>query len=531
MLPQAAQRRTPYLLLACSLAVLGHPCHAQRASWQPVAPQLYPWDSDARVASVPLPDSQFAHASAMLGNDVIIAGKEMKNASAGQVAFAAWRVRPGPTGASLVWQQTWVVQRSPPAPHMLDGVAVVNESVVVVAGSAYMHRNSTGGAGGGNGATAVAHWDMVVTSLNATSGDALWQLQCGSTSDDLAHAAASDGRGTAVAVAGRTLGTLPNCTSQGRADFALVALDAQLGHVLWQRQWGSLHDDSLNAAAWWEQHGGTVFVAGQTGGWVGDSLDSTAGSLGSWDAYLARVDGVTGTVVWQRQWGTPAADILFAIAVAGTAGDVLVAGETGGQVTTNATASSHRWGDLDALEARFDAGTGALVWTRQWGSPRRDTARGLWVDAARGQAVVAGHSAGSTPHALESTSHWDMLASSLSVTTGELLHQRQIGAERSQFAFSVAGAGTDGRALVVGHALAEDGTAWGLRLWSLPHSLRGKGEDRAGKPARLLTRAHRLHMGELGNLAVWRQQRCNMALPCANHQRYRWGGCLPWQPR
>ena len=89
---------------------------------------------------------------------------------------------------------------------------------------------------------------------------------------------------------------------------------------------------------------------------------------------------------WTVELGTAGEDRAFGLAVT-AAGDILVAGSTGGSLGGHASA-----GGLDAFVALLD-GRGAVRWTAQLGSPGEDKATRVAVDAA-GEIYVTGSTEG-----------------------------------------------------------------------------------------------------------------------------------------
>ena len=85
---------------------------------------------------------------------------------------------------------------------------------------------------------------------------------------------------------------------------------------------------------------------------------------------------------WTRQFGTHGADNAHSVFVDGS-GNVLVAGSTAGVLPGQRSA-----GHDDAFVQKYDA-TGALVWTRQFGSIFDDSARAVTAEGS-GNVVVAG---------------------------------------------------------------------------------------------------------------------------------------------
>jgi hypothetical protein len=112
-----------------------------------------------------------------------------------------------------------------------------------------------------------------------------------------------------------------------------------------------------------------VYVVGETYG----SLDGQ--NRGNWDAIVRKYDG---GVIWANQFGTRNYDGTKAVAV-DAAGNSYVAGETSG-------ALGFKVGDYDVFLRKYNA-TGAVVWTRQFGTADSDSAYDVALDSS-GNAFV-----------------------------------------------------------------------------------------------------------------------------------------------
>jgi hypothetical protein len=146
---------------------------------------------------------------------------------------------------------------------------------------------------------------------------------------------------------------------------------------------------------------------------------------------------VGGAVVWTRQFGTPGHDIGNAIAVDGS-GTVFVAGRTFG-----ALRGAHQ-GYGDAFVRAYSP-EGDEVWTRQFGTPDGEYASGVAVDQAGGVFVV-----GWTWGTLQGTAAGGNDAFIRKYTAaGGHAWTRQFGTAGNDEAYSVAVDGS-GRAIVVG---------------------------------------------------------------------------------
>ena len=124
-----------------------------------------------------------------------------------------------------------------------------------------------------------------------------------------------------------------------------------------------------------------VYVAGQTRGTLPGQTSS-----GGRDAFVRKYDSA-GTEVWTRQFGTFAVDQASGVSV--DSSGVYVAGFTGGTLPGQSSA-----GFTDAFVRKYDL-AGTEVWTRQFGSPSLDEARGVSVDSSG--VYVAGQTRSTLP--------------------------------------------------------------------------------------------------------------------------------------
>jgi enterochelin esterase-like enzyme len=163
----------------------------------------------------------------------------------------------------------------------------------------------------------------------------------------------------------------------GDKDLVLIKR-SPAGATLWTRELGTARLERAYGVAL--DPSGNPVVTGYT---TGDLDGAHAGNTTD-DAFVAKFDAA-GTRLWLTQLGVPAvADRGYAIDV-DAAGAIYIAGYTRG-----AFAGTNQ-GDKDVILAKLDA-SGAVVWSRQFGSPAEDKA---WGVSAEGTAVaIAGMTSG-----------------------------------------------------------------------------------------------------------------------------------------
>jgi len=148
--------------------------------------------------------------------------------------------------------------------------------------------------------------------------------------------------------------------------FFLFASPSPAQDVIWIRQFGTPAFDWAGGVA--VDEGGNAYVAGSTGG----TLPGQTSAGGIDDAYVRKYDSA-GSELWTGQFGTPAGEFAAAVAVDGD-GNVYAAGFTEGTLPGQTAAGSG-----DAYVRKYDS-AGSELWTRQFGTPAFDLAKGVAVD-------------------------------------------------------------------------------------------------------------------------------------------------------
>jgi uncharacterized delta-60 repeat protein len=145
------------------------------------------------------------------------------------------------------------------------------------------------------------------------------------------------------------------------------AYDAN-GAERWTQRFGATSADQGKGIT--VTNGGAI-VVGMTTGVFPDQTTS-----GGYDAFVRRYD-VGGTELWTRQFGHLGPAEGAAEAIAGDEfGNVYVVGYSAGALVSQSSAGSN-----DAYVSKYDA-SGAVLWTRQFGTSSGDFAQGIAVDAS-----------------------------------------------------------------------------------------------------------------------------------------------------
>lgn len=192
------------------------------------------------------------------------------------------------------------------------------------------------------------------------NGNELWTRQFGTAANDYTNGISIDASG--VYVAGYTDGTLPGQSSFGDRDAFVRKYDSD-GTELWTLQFGTELEDQARSIS---VDATGIYVCGYTY----DALPGQT-SAGATDAFVRKYD-LNGTELWTSQFGSAANDYTYGISVDVTG--VYVSGYTYGALPGQSSA-----GDRDAFVRKYDF-SGAVLWTRQFGTAFYDYAYGITTD-------------------------------------------------------------------------------------------------------------------------------------------------------
>ena len=324
-----------------------------------------------------------------------------------RLGFALWLcLALGPhASAQQTGEFEWLLQFGLPGNDLAWDVHADGDGNVYVAGDATGALPGQAFSGGA--------WDAFVRKYDA-AGNELWTRQFGTAAGDSAFAVWAIGAD--VYVGGRTTGVFPGQISAGGFDAFLRKYDAN-GNEQWTRQFGTPGADELvgifvdaagvyvsgdvggglpgqifsgvadafvraydpNGNALWTHQFGTalrdtgfrisgddsgIYVVGSAGPLPGQTF------AGVVDAFVRKYD-LNGNELWTRQFGTAAVDLAIGVTTGATG--VYVVGRTDGALP----GQTHE-GGADAFVRKFDT-DGDELWTRQFGTPSFDLARGVSV--------------------------------------------------------------------------------------------------------------------------------------------------------
>ncbi len=263
-----------------------------------------------------------------------------------------------------------------------------------------------------------------------------WTRRFGDTSDDGAHAVASDAMGNAV-VAGRLSGPtrvgVDTLAGAGRTDAFVVSMRAD-NSLRWARSYGGATLDAAHGVAL--DRDGNVYVAGTFTGSAELGMGVVA-SRGDTDAFVISLTP-EGVVRWVRTLGSDGADAAYGVAT--DAMGVYVTGSVRGTVDFGGGATAGGASpDPFVLALGLD---GAFRWSRRFGavSPRTGSGAGYGVaTGADGAVVVTGYFQGAPTFGadlLVSAGNFDLFVVSLT-SAGEQRWSRRYGGASVDWAQAV----------------------------------------------------------------------------------------------
>lgn len=201
------------------------------------------------------------------------------------------------------------------------------------------------------------------------------------------YGAAVDGMGNSF-LAGYANGGVDGNTRIGDYDAFVTKFDGT-GVKQWTRQLGKLNTTTVaNRAA--ADAAGNVYVFGwTTGGLDGNTL------AGVQDAFVVKYDAA-GVKQWTRQLGSPGNTVWLYGSATDAAGNVYLAGYSGGGLGGNPNGTP----GVDAYLAKYDS-AGTLLWTREIGSSGWVWGTRIFIDDTG--VYLTGHSQGDASNPTNST--------------------------------------------------------------------------------------------------------------------------------
>ena len=161
--------------------------------------------------------------------------------------------------------------------------------------------------------------------------------------------------------------------SAGHHDVFVAKMNTT-GAFLWARSFGAQDNDWLNAAT--VDEAGDVIVTGSFARTVAFD-DTTLEWHGTADAFVAKLDGETGDVLWAKAAGGLGYTFGYELTT-GAEGAIYLLGDFNGTLGFEGQ-SIESGGESDVFLARLGAG-GSLEWLQTFGGSKKDTGRSLGMD-------------------------------------------------------------------------------------------------------------------------------------------------------
>lgn len=260
----------------------------------------------------------------------------------------------------------WIHQGGSPDQDNVGGVAVSTLTNI-----AYVAGDTSGAM---PGESLAGNYDGYLAWFDITTGMDVRYRQFGTSSGEAVHGVAVNSAGAAYVV-GDTNGDLVG-TSAGARDAFVVKYDAS-GTLRASKQFGTSAFDSIQSVAVGTND--LLYVTGSTNGNLGSPV------AGEGDIFTAQLD-ISGNRRWLHQFGSPATDWSYGVAVT-PAGDVLVAANTNGNLV-----GSNLGSDFDLVLTKYGKGS-SKSWGSQFGSTSLDRASSISA-ASNGRVFVAGSTLG-----------------------------------------------------------------------------------------------------------------------------------------
>ncbi len=233
-------------------------------------------------------------------------------------------------------------------------IAVDSNGNIYVAGYTY---------GAFDGYTNAGSYDIFLTKFSS-SGEKQWTKQYGTSVSEKVSSVAVDSLDN-IYVTGYTSGSFDGYTNAGSNDIFLTKFSSD-GTKEWTQQYGTSSNDYGQSIA--VESSDNIYVAGYTDG----SFDGNT-NAGSNDIFLTKFNS-SGVKEWTKQYGSSLNDYGQSIAI-DSSDNIYIGGYTDGSLDGNTNA-----GGRDVFLIKFNS-FGTKVWNKQYGTGAADSGYSVAVDS------------------------------------------------------------------------------------------------------------------------------------------------------
>jgi hypothetical protein len=264
-------------------------------------------------------------------------------------------------------------------------MAVDSENDVAIAG---IFTGDMVDFGGGHVESAGVGTAAFVAKVSGATGATLWVTTFGSLGIGTVRDVVVDGTGDVVVV-GSFTGTALSIggtvlSSAGSEDVFIAKLSGNDGAILWAKKFGGTSIDRANDVDIGAS--GNIVVLGEFNGAVSIGTTDLTAMMSSFDVFIARFSGASGTPLWAKQMGGTMNDAAGALSVRD--GFIAITGGHRGQFS-----GMPGFGDMDVFIGKFQEVDGSQVWLSLYGGSGSDIGNAIEIHSD-GSVYVAGQVSG-----------------------------------------------------------------------------------------------------------------------------------------
>lgn len=412
-----------YLLIVFFICFLTSQAQAPAIEWQKA---LGGTNADSMSDILPTPDGGYIAIGSTVSSD--------GDVSSVNSSSNVWIVKMNSTGI-IQWQRTY----GGLAGEGASSIKLTSDGGYIFAGRTY----STDGVFSGNHGDS----DVWLVKLDA-SGDILWQTVLGGTQTEWVYDLKTTSDGGCIFV-GSSKSNNGNLTeNKGGADYWIVKLNA-VGTIQWQKSYGGTSDEYAQSVLQTSDNGYMILGYSQSND--GDVI----GNYGDVDIWMIKLD-FSGNLLWQKNLGGTRADFGWDICQSADGGYVIL-GDTDSN-DNDVVGRFDRFSDLWIVKLNA---SGTIVWQKTYGSTATEIATAIAPTIDNGFIVSGYNNGGVTNNGDVTNNHGlaDFWILKLDVN-GTLQWQKSFGGTNNDYPINVKQT-SDGGYVVSGFTASNDGDVAG----------------------------------------------------------------------